>query len=104
MANYFSWRVTQYATAVAGVVGFVLMFFLLHETSHPGEKGMDKRLPSEHGWVWLNPFKCLWLLRSPNLLALVMPIYFFIVCYVDVKHNLGFCLVHGYAFRYGLVE
>lgn len=71
MANYFSWRAMQYAMAAAGVIGFLLMYCFLPETSHPGEKGADKRQESQRGWVWLNPFTSLRLLRSPNLLSLV---------------------------------
>lgn len=75
VANYFSWRVMQYAIGVAGVFSFFLMFRFLPETSHPGERGIDKRPESDFGWVWLNPLKFLWLLRSPNLLALVSAPY-----------------------------
>lgn len=71
MANYFSWRLLQYTMAMAGVIGFTMVLCFLPETSHPGERGIDKCPESEHGWVWLNPFRCMWLLRSPNLLALV---------------------------------
>lgn len=61
----------QYSVAVASIVAFTLMYYFLPETSHPGERGFEKRPVSERGWVWLNPLKSLKLLRSPNLLALV---------------------------------
>jgi len=41
------------------------------DTSHPGARGVDKEFGGEFKWVWLNPFKCLWYMRSPNLLAVV---------------------------------
>lgn len=71
-ASYASWRVMQYALAVAAMITFILMYFLLPETSHPNSRGVDK-LPEGHTrrWVLLNPFRCLLLLRSPNLLLLV---------------------------------
>lgn len=61
----------QYAVAIAGVISYGLMFFLLPETSHPNSRGVDKLPNSGWKWAWLNPFRCLWLLRSPNLLTLV---------------------------------
>jgi hypothetical protein len=47
------------------------MHFGLPDTSHPGTRGIDKAFGGKFKWVWLNPFKCLWYMRSPNLLALV---------------------------------
>lgn len=47
------------------------MYIGMPDTSHPGTRGVDKEFDGEFKWVWLNPFKCLWYMRSPNLLALV---------------------------------
>jgi len=58
-------------------VGFVallthlLMYIGMPDTSQPGTRGVDKEFGGQFKWVWLNPFKCLWYMRSPNLLALV---------------------------------
>ena len=56
--------------------GFVLLlttYFTLPETSHPGARGVDKLIEAEgrSKWVWLNPFKSLKLLKSPNITLLV---------------------------------
>ncbi|KAK0229247.1 MFS general substrate transporter [Armillaria nabsnona] len=73
-AHYMSWRWTQIALALAGLAAFVLMFFFLPETSHPGSRGIDRMreadgpLSKRWKWVWLNPFASLALLRSPNLM------------------------------------
>jgi hypothetical protein len=61
----------QYGLAVAGISSFVLMFYFLPETSHPGTRGIDNRKNTARKLVWLNPLSALWLLRSPNLLILV---------------------------------
>ena len=63
----------QYALFLAGVIALILTLVYLPETSHPGTRGIDKLY--EHGdlergkfkWVWLNPFRSLSLLKSPNI-------------------------------------
>ena len=67
----------QYALFLAGVVALVLTLVYLPETSHPGTRGIDKLY--EHGdlergrfkWVWLNPFRSVLLLKSPNMILIV---------------------------------
>ncbi|KAJ7127020.1 major facilitator superfamily domain-containing protein [Mycena epipterygia] len=84
-AKYSSWRNVQLGLFFAGLFVYLGMLALLPETSHPGTMGMDKVEPDrelagshEHQprrkfkWVWLNPFSCLWLLRSPNLLLVTI--------------------------------
>ncbi|KAJ7076880.1 MFS general substrate transporter [Mycena belliarum] len=77
-ARYSSWRNVQLGLFFAGLFVYLGMLALLPETSHPGTMGADKidaeraldgeRQPKrKFNWVWLNPFSCLWLLRSPNL-------------------------------------
>ncbi|KAJ7073033.1 MFS general substrate transporter [Mycena amicta] len=86
VAHYSSWRWLQVALCVAGAVIWGAMVRWLPETSHPGKTGMERMWkeeseldesanaeadadrPRKLRWVWLNPFACLWLLRSPNLL------------------------------------
>lgn len=53
------------------LVTYLLMYAGMPDTSHPGTRGVDKEFGGEFKWVWLNPFRCLWYMRSPNLLALV---------------------------------
>ncbi|KAJ6593590.1 MFS general substrate transporter [Mycena capillaripes] len=81
-AKYSSWRNVQLGLFFVGLFVFLGMLALLPETSHPGTLGMDNSeettVESEHQpnrkfkWVWLNPFSCLWLLRSPNLLLVTI--------------------------------
>lgn len=73
----------QYALFISGLLGFLLVYLFLPETSHPGARGVEKQFdlasPLETRqkesifarWVWLNPLTSLNLLRSPNLLAVV---------------------------------
>ncbi|KAF9043989.1 major facilitator superfamily domain-containing protein [Panaeolus papilionaceus] len=71
-AHYFSWRLMQSTLGVVGIMAFILIAFTLPETSHPGQRGVDKVDPSSlPTWrpVFVNPLGPLWLLRSPNLLA-----------------------------------
>ncbi|KAF7332985.1 MFS general substrate transporter [Mycena venus] len=75
-AKYSSWRDVQLGLFFVSLFVFMGMLLLLPETSHPGTLGMDESEDSESTtvaerrskWVWLNPFSCIWLLRSPNLL------------------------------------
>ncbi|KAF9043987.1 major facilitator superfamily domain-containing protein [Panaeolus papilionaceus] len=72
-AHYYSWRVMQFALGVVAIFALALILVTLPETSHPGERGIDKLDPSSlPTWrpVLINPLRPLWLLRSPNLLAI----------------------------------
>lgn len=72
----------QAALGVMGVSIFLAVFFLLPETSHPGTRGMDKLRATcpNRMFVFVNPFKPLTLLRSPNILAVVGPFESLTVC------------------------
>lgn len=70
VTEYASWRLMQAGVGFAALLTYLLMYFGMPETSHPGTRGVDKELGGKFKWVWLNPFKCLWYMRSPNLLAL----------------------------------
>lgn len=67
----------QYALFLAGIIALFMTFLCLPETSHPGTRGIDKLY--EHGslqrggfkWVWINPFRSLLLLKSPNMILIV---------------------------------
>ena len=61
----------HYAILTFGLLTFFLVLFFLPETSHPGERGIEKADPNARRLVWLNPFRSLWLLQSPNLMAIV---------------------------------
>jgi hypothetical protein len=50
----------------------LLIYLSFPETSHPGTLGIDKL--TRRRWIhitWVNPLSSLWLLRSPNLSAVV---------------------------------
>jgi hypothetical protein len=75
----------QFALLACGILSFLVVLFFLPETSHPQTRGIDKAMMIEESssggeggrgrsgrkWVWVNPLASLWLLRSPNLLAVV---------------------------------
>jgi hypothetical protein len=71
ICRYVSWRVMQAGVGFVAFLTYLLLYVGLPETSHPGTRGVDKEFGGKFKWVWLNPFKSLWFLRSPNLLALV---------------------------------
>ncbi|KAI0081509.1 MFS general substrate transporter [Panus rudis PR-1116 ss-1] len=68
-AHYYSWRIMQVILGICGAVMWLVTFLLLPETTHPGTRGVDKLIESEGKakWVWLNPFRSLWLFQSPNI-------------------------------------
>ncbi|EPS98322.1 hypothetical protein FOMPIDRAFT_147992 [Fomitopsis schrenkii] len=76
--HYASWRAMQYALFLAGILALFLTFVYLPETSHPDTRGIDKLY--EHGelergkfkWVWLNPFRSLLLMKSPNMILITL--------------------------------
>jgi len=69
----------QVALGVLGVAIFVAILLFLPETSHPGTRGIDKLVTelvesgasSSRMIVFVNPFKALTLMRSPNLMVVV---------------------------------
>jgi len=85
VAEYFSWRIMQLGLGFSGLFILLLVAIFLPETSIPGTRGIDKRRQElralgksadevDHelgGFVWMNPFKALLLLKSPTLLAVV---------------------------------
>ena len=62
----------QYGLLAFASTSLFLTLVLQPETCHPGTRGVDKIVETEGKakWVWLNPFKSLALLRSPNVLLL----------------------------------
>ncbi|KAI0353917.1 MFS general substrate transporter [Trametes cingulata] len=75
--HYATWRAAQWAIFAMGVWAYLLIVFWLPETLDPeiaqkklrdagGESGDARR------FVWLNPFKGLALLRSPNVLLVTI--------------------------------
>ncbi|KAG1819857.1 major facilitator superfamily domain-containing protein [Suillus subaureus] len=72
-AQYWSWRNLHYSLAVWGLLELSLVYLFFPETSHPGTLGIDKL--KRRRWIhitWVNPLSSLWLLRSPNLFAVML--------------------------------
>ena len=59
----------QLGLGLFALVCLILTIFLQPETSQPGARGIDKARANgeKDRLVFLNPFKSLWLLRSPNI-------------------------------------
>ncbi|CDO72082.1 hypothetical protein BN946_scf184962.g25 [Trametes cinnabarina] len=73
--HYATWRAAQWAIFIMGLVPYIPIVFWLPETLDP-EVARTKFLEASGGkegrrFVWLNPFKSLALLRSPNILITV---------------------------------
>ncbi|KAG2040362.1 major facilitator superfamily domain-containing protein [Suillus americanus] len=71
--KYWSWRNLHYSIGAWGLLEMLLIYFLFPETSHPGTLGIDKVM--RRRWIhitWVNPLSSLWLLRSPNLFAVML--------------------------------
>ncbi|KAG1805000.1 major facilitator superfamily domain-containing protein [Suillus plorans] len=71
--QYWSWRNLHYSICAWALLEMLFIYLSLPETSHPGTLGIDK-LPSRRSIhiVWINPLSTLWLLRSPNLFAVML--------------------------------
>lgn len=66
----------QASFGVSGFMIFMSILLFFPETSHPGARGIDKLRLTPTGAaprivVFINPFKSLLLLRSPNFMAVV---------------------------------
>ncbi|TCD61488.1 hypothetical protein EIP91_008371 [Steccherinum ochraceum] len=69
VAEVWSWRVMQAAIFVSGVVFFIVTLLFFPETMHPGASGAEKA--GRRGFVILNPFQSLTLVRSPVVLCVI---------------------------------
>jgi len=68
----------QYALGICGLIAFVAVAAFLPETTHPKTRGVDRLQESlkasgqpHRKYFWVNPLASLWLLRSPNISAVV---------------------------------
>jgi predicted MFS family arabinose efflux permease len=73
--QYLSWRIFHAALGVCGMIQVLLLFVFLPETAHPGTRGIDKIQGQKKAFVWINPFRCLAFLRSPNIIVVVSQLY-----------------------------
>ncbi|KAG2131232.1 MFS general substrate transporter [Suillus bovinus] len=72
-AQYWSWRNLHYSVAVWGLLELLLVYISFPETSHPGTLGIDKLKHRRRIHItWVNPLSSLWMLRSPNLFAVML--------------------------------
>ncbi|KAG1890702.1 major facilitator superfamily domain-containing protein [Suillus fuscotomentosus] len=71
--QYWSWRNLHYSIGAWGLLEMLFIYLSFPETTHPGTLGIDK-LPSRRSMhiAWINPLSSLWLLRSPNLFAVML--------------------------------
>ena len=53
------------------MIQLLLLIFFFPETVHPGTRGIDKAQGPKKLFVWVNPFRCISFLRSPNIMAIV---------------------------------
>ena len=67
----------QLALLVCSLLMLLAVLLYLPETSHPGSRGVDRLDDEKPKLVWLNPCKCLDVLRSPNILLVVRVISHF---------------------------
>ncbi|KAF8845941.1 MFS general substrate transporter [Paxillus ammoniavirescens] len=93
-AKYSSWRHIHVALATWGILQYLLVYFTLPETSHSHQKDRSHSPPHERPrLVWINPFRCLVSLRSPNLFAINLHGSFALltdfVLLVPIAHTIG---------------
>ncbi|KAG1768300.1 major facilitator superfamily domain-containing protein [Suillus occidentalis] len=70
--QYWSWRSLHYSIGAWGLLEMLLLYLSFPETSHPGTLGIDKVTRRKRIHIsWVNPLSSLWLLRSPNLFAVM---------------------------------
>ncbi|KAG2360499.1 major facilitator superfamily domain-containing protein [Suillus spraguei] len=100
-AQYWSWRNLHYSLAAWGLLELLLIYVSFPETSHPGTLGIDKI--TRKRWIhitWVNPLSSLWLLRSPNIFAVMLAstlmLFTDYVLLVPLAHTIGI--------RYGITN
>ncbi|KAI0046836.1 MFS general substrate transporter [Auriscalpium vulgare] len=78
-AHYASWRFMQFAFVIVGLSLLACTYSWLPETSHPHARGIDKLregggcdAKEARRVVWVNPFRGVALLKSPNVLGLCL--------------------------------
>lgn len=70
-AHYWSWRSLQWSLGLWGFIEMVFIYLFLPETSHSHLGGVSE-LTTPFNFVWINPFNSIWLLRSPNIMAVTL--------------------------------
>ncbi|KIJ66097.1 hypothetical protein HYDPIDRAFT_110252 [Hydnomerulius pinastri MD-312] len=70
--KYASWRDLHLAIAAWGCVEFFILYLSLPETSHSYSAHNKNPVPPRPRYWFVNPLKCMGLLRSPNLFLVVL--------------------------------
>jgi hypothetical protein len=77
ITHSYSWRVVHVILGFLGLIVFTTVYVFFPETMQPGETGIDKMKAtngidsSTPSFTFINPFKSMWLLRSPAMLLIV---------------------------------
>ncbi|KAJ7728010.1 MFS general substrate transporter [Mycena maculata] len=124
VSHYASWRYLQLGLFACGGILWLAMLLHLPETSHPGTTGLEKlfnagpksrdveseqhpdpeaSLATERHpfhWVWLNPFACLWFLRSPNVVLMSLASTAVLV----TEYGLQVPMAYTIGVRYGITN
>lgn len=69
--HYFSWRYGQWGLFVLGLLVLIPVYFCLPETLDPEKRRRWGATEESKKPIFLNPFKSLGLLRSPNMVLVV---------------------------------
>lgn len=71
-AHYWSWRNMHFSLAVWGITEMTLIYLYFPETCHDSVRTRELTTRTPFNFVWVNPFSGLWLLRSPNIMAVTL--------------------------------
>ncbi|KAJ8588628.1 MFS general substrate transporter [Rhizopogon salebrosus TDB-379] len=93
-AQYWSWRNLHFSLGAWGLLEMLLIYLSLPETSHPGTIGIEAVARRRRFHIaWVNPLSSLWLLRSPNLFAMMLAsslvIFSDFVLLVPIAYTIG---------------
>ncbi|KAG2073408.1 MFS general substrate transporter, partial [Suillus decipiens] len=89
-AQYWSWRNLQYSIGSWGLLQTFLIYISFPETSYPGVLSIEKlRHRRRIHITWVNPLSSLWLLRSPNLFAVVSAFLHAVFLLVPIAYTIG---------------
>jgi hypothetical protein len=73
ITHTYSWRAVHVVFGLLGLIVLTTIYFFFPETIEPGATGIDKMkaangIDSSTSFIFINPFKSLWLLRSPSMI------------------------------------
>jgi hypothetical protein len=73
ITHSYSWRAVHVILSLLGLIVFTTIYLFFPETIQPGATVIDKMkaangIESSTPFIFINPFKSFWLLRSPSML------------------------------------